>query len=154
MGTPLLTPLAAGDVVTAAAAGRPAPPRPAALVVGALTGLLGLVAMVRLAAGAFSGAMSTFAWVVVLAAMLPWVGYGAWRAQHGRLSRRGLALVLALVVLGSAAVWLSVLGPVLALACSLAAFAVIWVADWPLRRPHGEDRLVGIEELQHGDESP
>lgn len=150
MVVPLLTPLVAGNT---AAPGRRAPARPAALVLGGLTGLLGLVAMVRLAAGAFSGSMSTFAWVVVLAAMLPWVGYGAWRAQHGRLSPRGMALVLALVVLGSAAVWLAVVGPVLALACSLAAFAVIWVADWPVRRPRGEDRLVSIEELQRGDES-
>jgi hypothetical protein len=126
--------------------------RPVALLLGGLTGLLGLLGMLRLAAGAFSGAMSGFAWVVVLAAMLPWVGYVAWRAQHGRLSRPGLLLVAALVVLGAATVWLDVLGPVLALACSLGAFAVIWVSDWPSRRPRGQDRLVSIEELQRDEE--
>jgi hypothetical protein len=108
--------------------------------------------MARLAAGAFEGSMSRFAWVVVLAAMLPWVAHVAWRARHGRLSSRGLVLVLALVVLGSATVWLSVLGPVLALACSLVASLVIWVSDWPARRPPGEERFVRIEELQREDE--
>jgi hypothetical protein len=121
-------------------------------VLGALTGLLGLVGMARLASGAFDGSMSRFAWIVVLAAMLPWVAYVSSRAAHGRLSRRGLVLVLALVVAGSATVWVSVLGPVLALACSLAAFLVIWVSDWPVRRPAGGDRFVRIEELQREDE--
>jgi hypothetical protein len=152
MGTPVLSPPAAGDLVTAPAQPRSASARTVALVVGALTGLLGLVGMARLASGAFDGSMSRFAWVIVLAAMLPWVAYVAWRARHGRLSSRGLVLVLALLVLGSATVWVSVSGPVLALACSLAGFLVIWVSDWPARRPAGGDRFVRMEELQREDE--
>jgi len=34
------------------------------------------------------------------------------------------------------------------LACSLSAFVVIWVNDWPARRPQGEERFVRIEDLQ------
>jgi hypothetical protein len=49
-------------------------------------------------------------------------------------------------------VWLFVLGPVLALACSLAAFAVLWVSDWPPRRSAGEERFVRIEELPNADD--
>jgi hypothetical protein len=33
----------------------------------------------------------------------------------------------------------------------LAAFVVIWVKDWPPRRPVGEDRFVRIEELTADD---
>jgi uncharacterized membrane protein YhaH (DUF805 family) len=152
MGTPVLSPPAADDLVADPAPVRSASARRVAFLVGALTGLLGLVGMARLAAGAFEGSMSRSAWVVVLAAMLPWVAYVAWRARHGRLSGRRLVLVLALVVLGSTTVWSSVLGPVLALACSLVAFLVIWVSDWPARRPGGEERFVRIEELQREDE--
>jgi glycerol uptake facilitator-like aquaporin len=151
MGTPVLSPPVADDLVAGSSA-RSTSVRAAALVVGALTGLLGLVGMARLAAGAFEGSMSRFAWTVVLAAMLPWVVYVASRAGHGRLSGRRLVLVLGLVVLGSATVWVSVSGPVLALACSLGAFLVIWVSDWPARRPPGEERIVSIEELQREDE--
>jgi hypothetical protein len=43
------------------------------------------------------------------------------------------------------------LGPVIALACSLAAFAVIWVSDWPPRRKPSGDSFVRIEELQSQD---
>jgi hypothetical protein len=118
---------------------------------GALTGLVGLVGMVRLASGAFSDGMSAFAWIVILAAMLPWIGYAAWRARHGHLSRRGALAVLLLNLVGCVAVWLFVLGPVLALACSLAAFVVIWISDWPPRRPVREERLVRIEELRAED---
>jgi hypothetical protein len=151
MGTPVLSP-PAGDLV-AGPPGRSASARTVALVVGALTGLLGLVGMARLAAGAFEGSMSRFAWTVVLAAMLPWVAYVASRARHGRLSGRRLVLVLGLVGLGSATVWVSVFGPVLALACSLCGFLVIWVSDWPARRPAGEERFVRMEELQQEDEA-
>ncbi|MFL6064432.1 MAG: hypothetical protein ACJ72G_07150 [Friedmanniella sp.] len=148
MGTPVLRqPPAGAGVPVSAPARRPAS-RSLALVLGGLTGLLGLVAMVRLAAGAFEGSMSRFAWVVVLAAMAPWVVYVSWRGWHGHPSRRALVLVLAFVALGTATVWLAVLGPVLALACSLAGFVVIWVSDWPVRRP-AADHLVGMEELQH-----
>ena len=133
-------------------------PRPAAVsrgvasLAGALTGLLSLTGMLRLTAGAFSGTLSRFALVVVLVAMLPWVAYVAHRARHGQLTVRALAVVVGLVVVGFSAVWLSVLGPVVALLCSLAAFAVVWVSDWPQRRPRGEDRFVRIEELQRDDE--
>ena len=133
MATPSAAPLAGG----AGTRGRPAVARPVALLAGTLTGLLSLTGMLRLTAGVFSGTLSRFAVVVVLVAMLPWVAYVALRARHGRLTVRGLALVLGLVGAGFATVWLSVLGPVLALLCSLAAFVVVWVSDWPQRRPRG-----------------
>ena len=118
-----------------------------ALALGALTGLVSLVAMVRLVAGAFDGGLSLFAWVITLLAMVPWIAYAAMRARHGRLAPRDALIVLALDFVGVVTVWLFVLGPVFALVCSLAAFAVIWVRDWPERRPRGEDRFVRIEEL-------
>ena len=46
---------------------------PARLALGVLTGSLALAAMLRLVAGAFTGAMSTFALVVTLVAMVPWL---------------------------------------------------------------------------------
>ena len=118
-----------------------------ALALGALTGLVGLVAMVRLVSGAFDGGPSVFAWVITLLAMVPWVAYAAARARHSRLALGHAMVVAGLAVVGLVAAWLFVLGPVVALACSLAAFAVIWVRDWPERRPRGEDRFVRIEEL-------
>jgi hypothetical protein len=95
--------------------------------------------------------MSAFAWAVILSAMLPWIGYAAWRGRHGHLSRRGAVAVLLLDLVGCVVVWLFVLGPVVALACSLAAFAVIWVSDWPPRRHTTEERFVRIEELRTED---
>jgi hypothetical protein len=118
-----------------------------ALALGALTGLVSLVAMVRLVSGAFDSGLSVFAWVVTLLAMVPWVGYAAVRARHGRLTVRNAVAITLLDLVGVATVWLFVLGPVIALACSLAAFAVIWVKDWPTRPVRGEDRFVRIEEL-------
>jgi hypothetical protein len=118
-----------------------------ALALGALTGLVSLVAMVRLASGAFDGGLSMFAWVITLLAMVPWVGYAAARAWHGRLTARNAVIVALLDIVGAATVWMFVLGPVVALACSLAAFAVIWVKDWPARPVRGEDHFVRIEEL-------
>jgi hypothetical protein len=118
-----------------------------ALVLGALTGLVSLVAMVRLVSGAFDGGLSVFAWVITLLAMVPWVGYAAVRARHGRLTPRNALVVALLDLLGVATVWVFVIGPVVALSCSLAAFAVIWVKDWPTRPERGEDRFVRIEEL-------
>ena len=56
--------------------------------------------------------------------------------------------VLCLDAVGLVVVWLFTIGPVLALACSLSAFVVIWVNDWPARRPQGEERFVRIEDLQ------
>jgi hypothetical protein len=124
-----------------------------AAALGALTGLVSLVAMIRLVSGAFTEGMSTFAWVAILLAMLPWIGYAAWRARHGHLTRRGALAVLLVNLVGCGVVWLSVLGPVIALSCSLAAFVVIWVSDWPARRPMTEERFVRIEELRRADES-
>ena len=118
-----------------------------ALALGALTGLVSLVAMVRLVSGAFDSGLSVFAWVVTLLAMVPWVGYAAVRARHGRLTVRNALAIALLDIVGVATVWLFVLGPVIALACSLAAFAVIWVKDWPARPVRGEDRFVRIEDL-------
>jgi len=124
-----------------------------AAALGALTGLLGLVGMIRLVSGAFSNGMTTFAWAAILLAMLPWIVYAAWRGRHGHLSPRGALAVLLLDLVGCVVVWLFVLGPVVALACSLGAFAVIWVSDWPPRRLAGEDRYVRIEEFRNADDS-
>ncbi|SDS90407.1 hypothetical protein SAMN04488543_2613 [Friedmanniella luteola] len=148
MATPSAAPLAGGPTGSL----RPAVSRSTALLAGGLTGLLSLTGMLRLTAGAFSGQLSRFALVVVLLAMLPWVAYVAHRARHGRMTTRALVVVLGLVVVGFAAVWLAVFGPVLALLCSLGAFAVVWVSDWPQRRPRGDDRFVRIEELQRDEE--
>ncbi|WP_375426545.1 hypothetical protein [uncultured Friedmanniella sp.] len=145
---PTLSPVAPVHLPTDETVDASVRARPVPALLGALTGLVGLAGMARLAAGAFDGPMSRFAWVVVLAAMLPWVVYVASRARHGRLSGVRLVLVAALGVAGAATVWLSVPGPVLALVCSLVAFVLIWVSDWPDRRSRGEDRIVGIEELQ------
>jgi hypothetical protein len=122
-----------------------------AAALGALTGLVGLIGMIRLASGAFSHGMSAFAWVVILSAMLPWIGYVAWRARHGRLRKGSALAVLLLDLVGCVVVWLFVLGPVVALACSLAAFVVIWVSDWPPRR-HASERFVRLEELRGADD--
>ena len=124
-----------------------------AMALGALTGLVGLVAMIRLASGAFTNGMSTFAWVAILSAMLPWIVYAAWRGRHGHLNRRGALAVLLLDLVGCVVVWFFVLGPVVALACSLAAFVVIWVSDWPPRRSATDERFVRIEELRSADDA-
>jgi hypothetical protein len=124
-----------------------------AMALGALTGVVGLAGMIRLASGAFSHGMSVFAWAAILSAMLPWIAYAAWRGRHGHLSRRGALAVLLLNLIGCVLVWLFVLGPVVALACSLAAFVVIWVSDWPPRRSAGEERFVRIEELRSADDA-
>jgi hypothetical protein len=123
-----------------------------ATALGALTGVVGLVGMIRLASGAFSHGMSAFAWVAILLAMLPWIGYAAWRGRHGHLRKRGALAVLLLDLVGCVVVWLLVMGPVVALACSLAAFVVIWVSDWPPRRLTSEERFVRIEELRADDD--
>ena len=112
---------------------------------GALTGLVSMAGMIRLIEGA--GLASTFSWVFLLLAMVPWVVYAAWRARHGRLGPAGAAAVFAIDVLGLVSVWLFTVGPVIALAASLAAFVIIWVRDWPERREPGEDVFVHIEEL-------
>ena len=66
-----------------------------ATALGALTGLLGLVAMIRLASGAFSHGMSIFAWVAILSAnRAEWletqigVRRMAWPPRQSQLARR------------------------------------------------------------------
>ena len=113
---------------------------------GVLTGTVSLIAMLRLVSGA-SGSMSGFAWLFVLVAMVPWVGYVGWRARHGALTRGAAAAALGLCLVGLASVWLFTLGAVLALACSFAAFGIIWVHDLPPPRPRSETRFVRMEEL-------
>lgn len=115
------------------------------LALGALTGVVGLIAMIRLIAGA--GLSSTFAWIFVLLAMLPWIAYCSWRAWHGQLRPSAALGVLGLCAAGLISVWLFTFGPVFALTCSLVAFVIIWVHDWPPRRPKGEDQYVRVEEL-------
>lgn len=124
------------------------PTRRSATILGALTGLLTLVAMVRLITDGFSGGMSRLAWSSVLVALVPWTVYATWRARRGRLSGRAALTVLALDVAGLVLVWVSTLGTVLALACALSAVVVIWLSDLPTREPRGEDRFVRIEDLQ------
>ena len=117
------------------------------LAVGLLTGLVGLIGMVRLVSGAFSDSMSVFAWVFVSLAMIPWVGYCAWRARHGHLRRRWGLVAVGFGLPGLILVWLYTIGAVLALACSLVGFAIIWMHDWPPRRLAAESGFVRIDEL-------
>jgi hypothetical protein len=117
------------------------------LGLGALTGVVGLLAMIRLISGVFTGALSAFAWIFLLLAMIPWIGYASWRARHSHLSPRAGLSVLGLAGVGMLSVWLSTVGAVIALSCSLAAFVVIWVHDWPPRRPRGDDEFVQIQEF-------
>ncbi|MCW2804068.1 MAG: hypothetical protein QOF52_2573 [Propionibacteriaceae bacterium] len=117
------------------------------LALGGLTGVVGLIGMLRLADGAFNGPLSTFSWIFVLLAMIPWIGYAAYRARHGRLSRTWMLVVAGLCVVGLITVWIFTIGAVVALLCSLLGFAVIWVHDWPPRRPRSDDRFVRIEDL-------
>jgi hypothetical protein len=121
------------------------------LALGITTGAVGLIAMIRLVSGAFSQGPTRFAWMAILLAMIPWVAYCAWRARRGHMSRRSAVAVLGLCLAGLAIVWLLTLGPVVALACSLAAFGVIWVSDSPPLRSRGADRFVKIEELHAED---
>jgi hypothetical protein len=127
------------------------PNRIVRLVLGITTGVVGLIAMIRLVSGAFSQGPTRFAWMAILLAMIPWVAYCAWRAWRGHVSRRGAIAVLGLCLAGLAIVWLWTLGPVIALACSLAALGVIWVSDLPPMRSRGTDTLVKIEELNAED---
>ena len=118
---------------------------------GVLTGAIALVAMLRLVAGAFTGAMSGFALVVTLVAMVPWLGYVTWRARRSRLTARTALTALGLDVLGLALVWVLVFGPVLALAASFAAFVLLWLGDRPLRQGPVGERFVRVEELRGPD---
>lgn len=115
------------------------------LLVGGLTGLIGLLAMVRLVGAGFPGSM-LFAEVFVALAMVPWVGYAAGRARHGDLGTRTVIPVLLVAIAGLLLVWWGTVGPVLALGCSLAGFVIIWLHDLPPKKPRAE-RLVRIDEL-------
>lgn len=119
---------------------------------GALTGGVSLIAMIRLVSGAFDGSLSVFAWVFILLAMLPWIAYAASRARHGRLTPAAGMAVLGLCLVGLVAVWLFTPGAVAALGASLVAFGVIWVHDWPAPKLAEESRFVHIDELVHADE--
>ncbi|MGI3783543.1 MAG: hypothetical protein ACRYG2_22495 [Janthinobacterium lividum] len=115
---------------------------------GVLTGAIALVAMLRLVAGAFTGGMSSFALVVTLVAMVPWLAYVTWRARRSRVTARVALIALALDVLGLVLVWVFVFGPVLALAASFAAFVLLWLGDRPLRTSSRAERFVRVEELR------
>ncbi|SDT29708.1 hypothetical protein [Microlunatus soli] len=117
----------------------------ARLLVGGLTGLIGLVAMVRLVGAGFPGSM-LFAEIFVALAMVPWVVYSAVRAHHGDLDVRTVLPVAVIAAAGFLLVWWATIGPVLALGCSLAAFVIIWLHDLPPKKPKAE-RLVKIDEL-------
>lgn len=116
------------------------------LVVGLLIGVIGLIAMVRLISGGFPGSVLVAELFAALA-MVPWVIYVGWRARHGRLTPRTAVPVVLVGLAGLAAVWWGTIGPVLALACSLVGFVIIWVYDLPRRRKPG-GRLVRMDDLQ------
>ena len=117
------------------------------LALGLGTGVLTLIGMIRLVAGNFDGRLAVFAWIVVALTMIPWVAYCGWRGWHGRLTFKRALAVAALIVIGLVVVWLFVLGPVIGLLCSLAAFVLIWISDWPGKRIKGEEKFVAFEEL-------
>ena len=114
----------------------------ARVALGVLTGAIGLVAMLRLVAGAFTGGMSGFGLVVT---------HVAWRAWRSRMSPRTALSVLGLDVLALALVFVLVFGPVLALGLSFAAFVLVWLGDRPLRERTREERWVRVEELRRPD---
>ena len=115
---------------------------------GVLTGAIGLVAMLRLVAGAFTGGMSGFALGVTLVAMVPWIAYVTWRARRSRLTPRRALIALGLDVLALALVFVLVFGPVLALALSFAAFVLLWIGDRPVRERPLSETWVRVEELR------
>lgn len=116
------------------------------LLVGLLVGVIGLIAMVRLISAGFPGSLLV-AEVFAGLAMVPWVIYAGWRARHGRLTPRTAVPVVLVGAAGLVVVWWGTAGPVLALACSLSGFVIIWVHDLPSRRKP-PDRWVKVEELQ------
>ena len=74
-------------------------------------------------------------WLVTGVVMFSWVAYAGWRARRSRLSEAPVLVVAGLAVIGLVAAWFGTGGPVLALLCSLAGFAVVWWHDRPVRRP-------------------
>lgn len=121
------------------------------VALGVLTGAIGLVAMLRLVAGAFSAGMSGFALGVTLVAMIPWIVYVTWRARRSRITPRTALVVLGLDVVALALVFVLVFGPVLALALSFAAFVLVWLGDRPQRDRSREDHWVRVEDLRQPD---
>ncbi|MBO0811245.1 MAG: hypothetical protein J2P23_04275 [Microlunatus sp.] len=115
-------------------------------LVGLLIGAVGLIGMVRLISAGFPGSILV-ADAFAAIAMVPWVIYAGWRAWHGRLTVRTAVPVVLAGVAGMLLVWWGTFGPVLALACSLAGFAIIWVNDRTPRRP-ATGRGVKITEVQ------
>ena len=117
------------------------------LGLGALTGVVGLLAMIRLISGVFHRR------VVHVCLDLPAASHDSvdrvcllarptrppLDAGRARRPRPGCCRAVT--------VWLSTIGAVVALTCSLAGFVVIWVHDWPPRRPRGDDEFVQIQEL-------
>jgi hypothetical protein len=121
---------------------------PARTALGVLTGGIALVAMLRLVAGAFTGAMSGFALGVTLVAMVPWLAYVTWRARRSRLTGRAALTVLVLDAVGLVLVFVFVFGPVLALALSFAAFVLVWIGDRPRREGSLLETYVRVEDLR------
>lgn len=119
-------------------------------LLGGAVGLIGLIAMIRLVGGGFPG-RAGFAMIFVGLAMVPWVLYVAARARNGRLTAGAGLVVAGLALIGLVAVWFATLGPVLALAMSLVAFAIVWVQNLPRRRRQA-DRLVRIEEFAESED--
>ena len=81
-------------------------------------------------------------------ASVDWVLHVACVAWRAPLAWRGTVAVVGLCIAGLGVVWILTLGPVVALACSMVAFSVIWVSDWPPRRPRGSETFVKVEELK------
>ena len=93
--------------------------KPIATALGALTGAIPLVAMLRLLAGVFGPQLERVAFVAVLLALLPWIAYVAVRARRAVLSRRTALKLLLLDTAAVGLVSLFTIGPVLALALAL-----------------------------------
>ena len=125
--------------------------KPIATALGALTGAIPLVAMLRLLTGAFSPVLERVAVAAVLLALLPWVAYVAVRARRAVLSRRTAWSLVVLDTLAVGLVSLFTVGPVLALALAFAGFVVIWVHDLPARPRSGPSDYVRIEDLRRED---
>lgn len=115
------------------------------LALGGATGIVALISMIRLIGGGFPGSM-LMAGMFAALAMVPWVVYVGLRARHSRLTPRTSAPVGLLCLAGLLLAWWGTTGPVLALACSLAGFLIIWLHDLPPRRT-GAPRLVSVDEL-------
>jgi len=128
--------------------------KPVATALGALTGAIPLVAMLRLLAGAFSPQLELVGFLAVVLALLPWIAYVAARARRAALSRRTALRLLLLDTAAVGLVWLFTVGPVLALALAFAGFVLIWVHDLPDRPRSGPSSYVRIDDLHREDPDP